>query len=54
MGALPCVEVVEPAAEEYSEEREERVRFGSQDRVKFEEQVEIVYGRVGHRRGDRV
>lgn len=54
MCALPGVQVVESTAEEYPEEREERVRLGREDRVEFEERVKVEYRRVGHRSSDRV
>ena len=54
MRALPGAQVVESAAEEYPEEREERVRFGREDRVEFEQWVEVEYCRDGHRSSDRV
>jgi len=41
MRALPGAQVVESAAEEYPEEREERVRFGREDRVEFEQRVKV-------------
>ena len=54
MRALPGVQVVESAAEEYPEEREEGVRFGREDRVEFEQWVKVKYCRDGHRSSDRV
>ena len=52
--ALPGVQVVEPAAEEYPEESEERMRAGRKDTVELEERVKVEHRWVGHRRGDRV
>ena len=54
MRTLPGVQVVESAAEEYPKEREERVRFGREDRVEFEQRIKVEYCRVGHRSSDRV
>jgi hypothetical protein len=54
MRALPGVQLVESAAEEYPEEREERVRFGREDRVEFEQRVKVEYCRDRHRSSDRV
>ena len=41
MRALPGAQVVESAAEKYPEEREERVRFGRENGVEFEQWVKV-------------
>jgi hypothetical protein len=48
------LQVVQPATEEYPEEREERVCLCCEDRVELEERVKVEDGRVGQRSGDRV
>jgi hypothetical protein len=47
MCALPSVQIIDPAVEEYSEEREERVRPSRNDRVEFEQRVKVKHRRVG-------
>ena len=43
------MQVVQPATEEYPEERKERVGLRSKDCVELEEQVEVEDSRVGER-----
>ena len=54
MRALPCMEIVDPTIEEYSEKREERVRSGCDDGVELEKRVKVEYCWIGQCRGDRV
>jgi hypothetical protein len=54
MRVLPGVQVVQPATEEYPEEREERMCLCGEDRVEFEERVEVEDRRVGQRSCDCV
>jgi hypothetical protein len=47
MCALPGVEIVDSAIEEYSEKRKERVRTGRNDSVELEQWVKIEHCRIG-------
>jgi hypothetical protein len=48
------MQVVQPATEEYPEEREQRVCLCCEDCVEFEERVEVEDRPVGQRSCDRV
>ena len=47
MRVLPGVQVAKPATEEHPEERGQRVRLRSDDRVELEERVKAEDGLVG-------
>ena len=49
---LPGMQVVQPATQEYPEEREQRVCLCGEDRVELEERVKVEDRRVRERRGD--
>ena len=49
MRVLPGMQVVQPATEEYPEERKERVGPCGEDCFELEERVKVEYGWVGER-----
>ena len=48
------MQVIQPATEEYTEERKERVGLCGEDGVELEERVKVENGRVGKRSCDCV